>query len=57
MEFSKEKMEKFMQKDLLIQRMVNNAVKNGISYNEALEITYNSEVIGDSNMLMAYEAS
>jgi len=56
MEFNKNKMEKFMKEDLLISRMVNNAVNNGINYNEALKITFNSEVIGDKEMSTVYEA-
>lgn len=55
MNFNKNKMETFMQQDALIKRMVNQAIQNGLEYNNALEITFNSEVLEDSDMMRVYE--
>lgn len=50
MEFNLEKMKKLSEQDALIKFMVNDLVKRSHEIENAYEIVFNSEVLGDSVM-------
>lgn len=54
MEFNKDKMEKFLEQDRLLKFVVKDLVERGNLRDDALNVTFNTYVLGDSAMENEY---
>jgi len=54
MKFNYEQMKKFAEQDALVKLMAKDLQSRGHSEEEALEVVFNSEILGDSVMEDAY---